>query len=233
MDLTTPAFVQTVVTDLTAAQITALPGMVSTASTLIQNWCNRQIGYQAGIDELVDAEESGQILIRETPVVNIERVASNPTGALYVTNFSGTTQRARIQIPSIDPTGLIGSSIVLETKSLGVTQSQTIVFATAGLGTIADLAGYISVQPGSWMATAEGDFSGWGLDDLVAGQGWQGARQQHTQFNVYGTEPDYSVDRRSGILTLSQSDWNDPFRSARFGPGFLADVIDGRIGEQY
>src|SRR5207247_1983726 len=81
----------------TAAEYLAIDTMIRSASQAIEKYCRRSFAV-AAYDELYSGNNSQTLLLRNYPIISIERVASNPTAVLTITNTSATNQRATVKV---------------------------------------------------------------------------------------------------------------------------------------
>ena len=156
---------------LAALQISAadyLASLVSAASDMIRRRCNRDFVQNAYTEYCSgSAYPNASIRLRQFPVLEITRVASNPQPALRVMNLdSQTNQRATVETTA---TGL-----TLFRIASSATTSVSLAYTT--YATIGALAAAINILGAGWSATVQpqaitGDFSKWPSTDLKPLQG--------------------------------------------------------------
>lgn len=232
MDLATVDYVRSLVTELSPAEIAALPGMIRAASGLIERWCKRPLGLRTGIDELYPAGDDP--ILRSYPVARVRSVSGRPTVALSITNVDPAVTTASAEVPSDDPEGLVGSTLVLRVTRLGVETEATIAFTSLPLQTVAALAAAVTGMGGGWTARAYADTSPWGPDEILAGQGEQAAMGIDARFLIYSTACRWRIDRESGLMTILDDGTGPGFDARRFGPtaGVWEDTPDIGVEDQ-
>lgn len=145
-----------------------LASLITAASDMIRRRCNRDF-VQSAYSEYYSGGVylNAPIRLRQFPVLEITRVASNPQPALRVMNFdSATNQRATVETTS---TGL-----TLFRVASGVPTSVSLADGT--YATIGALAAAINILGAGWSATVQpqaitGDFSKWASADFKPLQG--------------------------------------------------------------
>src|SRR5687768_7939806 len=76
----------------TAEEHKVLDHCLAAASDGIRRWCKRDFTAQL-YDELYDGTGTRALMLREYPVLAVERVAHNPSTVLRVKNTSSSNQR--------------------------------------------------------------------------------------------------------------------------------------------
>lgn len=167
-DLTTPAFVQSRLPSLTAAQVAALPGLISTASRLIERYCRRRFTLMAH-EEVHTPSTGGEVSLRAYPVRSIDRIYGDWVPGLSVENGSAAVTRATVGLgitaESIEdfPTPT-ADSLTLSWWSGGAETKASFPFADHP--TVADLAVAISGLGSGWSAVAMAGYGEWASVDL-------------------------------------------------------------------
>jgi len=162
---------------LNTSNPTYLASLITTASDLIRRVCNRDFS-QTSYSEYY----SGGIYIREPlrlrqfPVLEITRVASNPRPALLVQNVdAGTNQRATVETT---PTSLrvtrVASANVVTTDLLFTTYT-----------TLAAMAAAVNALGNGWSAQVIDEFANWPSADLKPLQGAATALYGGRQLELY------------------------------------------------
>lgn len=150
-DFITSAFAQQIpqLAALYASSPATLSSLISSASTQVVKYCNRNFVsgsytvYLSGAGVPYD-----ECILPEFPVQSIQRVAANPVPALLVANTDNlTNQRATVETTS--------TGINLRRWASGVeTDTPSILFAS--YVTINAVAGQINSAGGGWQATVNG-----------------------------------------------------------------------------
>ena len=228
-DLTTAAYVQSYLPDLSAAELLALPATITGVSRLIQNFTGRQLaarptsdGTVGPYEEIITPNQRGPVLLREYPVTDICRVSVNPVVALTVQNTDdATNQQARAKITlsaqAVIDGSVVGGGITLQRYASGTLIPNVISFSAITPPTIQALANAVNAVGGGWSAEVTDGFGLWGVSELVAGDGAQGAMGVDAEFLVYSEDADYECDQLAGTITV-ESGQDDPFTSLRWGP---------------
>jgi hypothetical protein len=222
--------------NLSATDLTRLPGAITSASFLVRNHCGRYFSRRPSadttlgpIDELITPELRGPILLQEYPINDVFRVSSCKTVVLSVVNTNTTAnQRALTKLTRTGDaiTGFTTTGLYLEWWTSGVQNTQTILFSALSAPTIAALALAVTSVGYGWQAwpSAGGsgaggsdDYSLWPVSELRSGQGAQGALQEAAEFEAWVDDLQIERDDDNGILYLTNTQ-NNPFTSLRFGP---------------
>ena len=140
-----------------------LASLISAASDAIRRVCNRDFSQTAYTEYYSGGIYIRQPLrLRQFPVLEITRVATNPRPAIRVQNVDGgTNQRATVETT---PTSLRVFRIASATPI-----TNDLPFAS--YPTIASMASAINALGGGWAAQTLGEFANWPSADLKALQG--------------------------------------------------------------
>src|ERR1700722_987899 len=76
---------------------TTLAALITAVSRAIENHCWRTFAVTS-YDELYPGNNRGELVLRNYPIISIERVAHDPTPVLRVTNTSSSNQRATVKV---------------------------------------------------------------------------------------------------------------------------------------
>ena len=162
---------------LNSANPSYLASLITAASDAIRRACNRDFS-QTSYTEYY----SGGIYIREAlrlrqfPVLEITRVATNPRAALHVQNTDSiTNQRATVET----------TATVLRLVRIASAAATTTDLAFATDPTIATLASAINALGVGWMATVIGEFANSPSADLKPLQGAATALQGGRDLELY------------------------------------------------
>lgn len=231
MDLAAPDYVRSIVSRIGPAEDAALPAAIAAASRQIRTWCNRELTFRAGIEELIAPELSARIMVREYPIVRLESVRSGLTTALTIGNDDPAARGARVELPTADPGTLVGDRVTLYVRRAGRIQPATVEFATLAEPTVRALGAAIVALGGGWRAEVAADLGDAGVDEILAGQGGIDASAADAELQVYADTLATRVDRAAGVITILPGAGGDPFDSMRFGPLFGLQEDDDAIGE--
>lgn len=177
----------------TAAEYLALDTMIRVASNAIEKYCQRSFVAQQK-DELYNGTDSHRLILRDFPIISVERIAYGPTGVLRVTNNSATNQRATLKVTS--------DGLTLTRVASGVTSISTLNFAS--YVTITALNTAINALGSGWGSTiASSTFNLWPSADLRAIQGAIACKDTQAEIRIHTSElSHYEIDERKGILTM-------------------------------
>ena len=123
----------------TSDENTTLDALIAAVSKSIESYCWRTFAITS-YDELQTGNNRGELLLRNYPLVSVERVAYAPTPVLRVTNTSASNQRATVKVTA---TGL-----ELIRVASGVSTTNTILFADQV--TLSALAAAITALGNGW-----------------------------------------------------------------------------------
>lgn len=156
-----------------------LSTMVDAATAAIEKWCNRKFAKQA-YDETYNGTGMGYLLLKQTPIVSLERVATAKSAALRIENTDDSTnQRATVAVTS---TGLS-----LTRVASGVSSTDTSVTWASNV-TVADVATAVNALGNGWAGEAVTDFEKWASADLVAIQGALDCLAREVDIHLYDEE---------------------------------------------
>lgn len=208
-----------------AAEAAQLPRLAAAASEAIRRFCRRDF-TQATYDETYRvAPPQRSVLLRQFPLVSVQRVCTGLTPAMEVWNEASDTYRATAALAATDgvPTGL-----TLVRWAAG--QATT---STVGLGpsvrTVAQLAAAVVAVGSGWRASAVGDFGPWAAADFRPLQGPRPAKAPaRASFSVHADDLPFEADDPRGVLYLGSADgaYNVAGADDRWGPGWPGDAAD-------
>lgn len=179
-------------TSVTAKQGILLDGLISAASAAIERYCRRRFNA-CQYDELHHGSQSSALLLKNYPVLSVERVAFNPTVVLEIENTSTSNQRAMVQVTA--------DSVKLTHTASGTSTVNEFAFST--YTTLSSLVTAIDAVGSGWDAsTPISDFSLWPSSDLKAIQGAFNAMNAKAGLRIHTEElSEYEVDMGRGLLT--------------------------------
>jgi hypothetical protein len=161
-------------------------------SRAIENYCWRTFSVTS-YDELYPGNHQVELVLRNYPIVSIERVAHGPQGVLRVTNTSATNQRATVKVKA--------TGVELIRVASGVTSTSTILFADQP--TLTALASAITALGNGWSASVLDAANNLRASaDLRALQGAFAVAGTFADLKLHTSElSDFSVDAERGCLT--------------------------------
>jgi hypothetical protein len=212
---------------LTGEQIDALPGIISSASSLLRLKCNERYFDLRTLTESYDVSLNGYVRLWQEPVQIVTRVQGQPNLALTVYNNSSSVQAAQVYFSFTGDEGGYGSNartatgIVLNWVANGTPATQTLLFAT--YPTIGQLAAAINAVGSGWTAQVIDDFGSWQCTELTGGfiaQGCTGNDLPETSasFNVLTDLNNCRLIPRTPMLYVGQQRGGNILAN-RWGPG--------------
>src|SRR5262245_57749361 len=78
-----------------AGENTTIDALIAAVSRAIERYCQRTFAATE-FDELYDGNDQDRLLLKQFPVLRVDRVAACPTAVLKITNTSGSNQRAAV-----------------------------------------------------------------------------------------------------------------------------------------
>jgi hypothetical protein len=123
---------------------TTITSLVSAVSAAVRRWCRREFDSQS-FDELYRGTGTDRLVLRQSPLISVSRVSTNPTTVLRVTNTASTNQRATVAVTA---TGL-----TLTRVASGTTTTDTSV-TFAGNATLSAVATAVNALGNGWSAEA-------------------------------------------------------------------------------
>ena len=171
---------------------TTLDALIAAVSKTIENHCWRTFATTS-YDELYPGNGGRELVLRNYPLVSVERVAHDPAPVLRVTNTSASVQRATVKVTA---TGL-----ELIRVASGVSTTSTILFVDQV--TLSALATAITALGNGWSGSVvESAFNLRASADLRALQGAFNAKDVNADLKMHTDElTAFSADAQTGILT--------------------------------
>ncbi len=179
---------------------TTLDALLAAVSRAIENYCWRTFAVTS-YDELYPGNDRRELVLRNYPIVGIDRVAHAPAPVLRVTNTSTSQQRASVQVTA---TGL-----QLVRVASGVTTTDTILFADQP--TLSALATALTALGAGWSASVLDPADSLRASaDLRALQGAFNARGVNADLRLHTSElTSFFVDAEQGCLARTDgSHWH-------------------------
>lgn len=178
--------------ETTGKEALLVDSLIGAASEAIERYCNRRFRARE-YDELYDGSEDHNLMLRNFPVLSVERVAALPVSVLEVKNTdTSTNQQARVKVQS--------DKLTLTRVASGVTTVNVLSFSS--YATVSDLATAINaLSAGGWSAEAASGYPNWPSVDLRPIQGNYNAAGKWVDLKIHVVElSDYEVDQARGIL---------------------------------
>ncbi|MFO0966843.1 MAG: hypothetical protein U0793_14820 [Gemmataceae bacterium] len=177
-------------TSPTAAEYLLIDSLIAAVSEAVERYCCRAFAVQA-YDELYDGNDRPTLLLRNFPVVSVERIAYEPAPVLTVQNTSASNQRASIKVSA--------DGVTLTRVASGVTTSDSVTFA--GAATLSALATAIAAVGNGWGASVASGYDSYASADLRATQGAFNARDAAADLRIHVRELSaFDVDETRGYL---------------------------------
>jgi hypothetical protein len=180
----------------TNEELLAIDTMIRTASQAIERYCRRSFAAQL-YDELYCGTESERFLLRNFPILSIERISCNPTTVLTVSNTSSANQRATAKVTR--------DGLDLARVASGVTTLNSLLFST--YTTLTLLKAAIDALASGWSsAILSESFAELATADIRPIQGAMNARNQPAEIRIHLDEIGaYEMDEVRGILSRNTS----------------------------
>jgi hypothetical protein len=204
---------------LPAGAVATLPAAITRASKALQRYMQRDI-VLTSYDECYDGTGTNTLVLRQYPVVGPLTLSTTPTTVLTVRNLDAANQGASAALAT---TGDLTSGLTVTGITLSRTASGVVVVDTTTLfatyPTVQGAADHINALGHGWQATATTGYGLWPTADLRAVQGNAGAAGgSGAAFRLHAnTLSDFTVNERSGMITLS-SGYYDPVFAAQGYP---------------
>src|ERR1051325_1063290 len=119
-----------------------LDALIAAVTDAIQKYCWRTFAATT-YDEIYPGHDRPDLVMRNYPIISVERVACAPAPVVRVTNTSASNQRATVKVTA--------TGVQLIRVASGVSSTSTILFADQA--TLATLATAISALGNGWSAT--------------------------------------------------------------------------------
>lgn len=236
-DLITSAYaIQQIGGSLPTGYSSVLPDAITTASELVQRFCQRDFVITT-YDDSYSSLGFSAFLTRQYPVTVVSRVATGLQTVITISNTDATTnQRATAALTNTVDTAtnvITATGITLVRVASGVTTTDTsTVFAT--YPTLQSVADHINGLGGGWNASVLTGYTLWPSSDLKPIQGAQGAlagvNGEGAQLQAFTNDVNgWNCDYPTGRIQLNAQQWDPVFAlmnlgssplQATFPPGF-------------
>jgi hypothetical protein len=183
-----------------AANSAYVATLISAASAAIRKYTRRNLTqddyteYFSGARHAIgDYKAVPQLVLSESPVQSVARVATDPTTVLTITNTSSSVQRATV--------GTTSTALTLTRVASAVSTSNTLSFAT--YPTLTLLAAAITAVGNGWAATVTSGYTAHASADLYNPQGAASAKTSGGVELLMFIEDvnDWRCDYDAGIIT--------------------------------
>lgn len=180
----------------TSAENTTLSALITAASKAIKKYCRREFDSQS-FDQLYHGFGQDRLILRQTPIISIARLAGNPTTVLEIQNNSSSNQRATVAVTS--------TGVTLVRVASGTSTTSTIAFADQA--TLSLLATAITALGNGWTARVTSNtYDNRASADLRAVQGALNAKDVYCGLQLHIDElSDYEVDDQRGWIYYGRS----------------------------
>lgn len=210
-DLITVSRAKEFIPNATSSDDTVLAHLVSACSATVEKYCERTFAATS-YDELHSGDGTRSLLLRNFPIVQVDRVSTNAQQAMSI-RYAGTdASRAVFRVSS--------TALVLTKTVSGVTTSASLAFAT--YPTLTALAAAINAQT-NWQAFCP-VYGIWPSADLTDLQGTVDAREGTNWLLLHVSDcAGYQVQEDVGEM-LAASRWQRGFKNYRiqYQAGFAA-----------
>jgi hypothetical protein len=178
--------------DASSDENTTIGALITAVSAAIENYCWRTFEV-ADYDELYPGNDRRELVLRNYPILSVERVAFAPTPVLRVTNTSASNQRATVKVTA---TGL-----ELIRVASGVATTSTIAFGSQP--TLTALATAVTALGNGWSAAVINSPDNLRASaDLRALQGAFPGLNVNAELKLHTSElANFVVDAERGCLT--------------------------------
>lgn len=184
--------------NFTTAEDNLLNSLIAAVSQAIGRYCRRTFD-QRSYDELYDGTGDTCLVLRHLPVVSVERVASDPSVVLTLTNTSSSNQRATVSVTD--------SGLTLVHVASGTTTTDTSI-TWASQSTLSAVQTAVNALGNGWSARVASGYENWPSAELRALQGAYNAKNTNAELHLHVTElAAYQVDAERGWLLATASAW--------------------------
>lgn len=192
----------------TAAEHTLTDEKIAAASAAIVSYCGRGFHAQR-YDRLYNGLGTHKLMLDDWPIIDVERVAADPTAVLKIKNTATTNQRATVRVDQ--------SGIILGRVAAGVTAAPNRSVAFATYVTITAVNDAINALGNGWSSSIpDSDYSNWPSADLRSLQGaLSAADSREAKLYLHVDEDiEYDIDENRGYLIAgrNESRWDDDGR---------------------
>jgi hypothetical protein len=189
---------------LTAALGRLLDHAVAAASDAVRKFCRRDFIVQQ-YDEQYDGPSANIMVLRNYPIISVERVATSLNEVLRIINNSASNQRATVQVTS--------EGLTLIRTASGVQSIDTSVTWSAN-ATLAAVATAINALGNGWSAEAVTAHQLLPSRDLRPIQGALGCMNKTANLKLHTEElGDYGIDANKGYIISEK--WATGLRNYR------------------
>ncbi len=175
----------------TSDEDATIAALITAVSRAIENYCWRTFSVTS-YDELYPGGDRRELVLRNYPLVSVERVAYGPMPVLRATNTSSSNQRATVKVTSV--------GLELISVASGVATTDDILFSAQP--TLTALAAAITALGNGWTGTVLDPANGLlASADLRALQGAFCAMNVNADVKMHLTELSaFNVDAERGLL---------------------------------
>ena len=202
-DLITLSRALTGVQGITPAQQAQIPALISAAADAAERFCNRKF-LVSSYDEMYNGDSTGAFILRNFPVVSVERISAGLQTALMISN-SNTSNYYRATANIVASTESIPSGLKITSYGTG---GETVFFDFSTYTTVSSLANAINTHGNGWKAVCEDKYRNWSTLDFRPVQGVESALGVGARFKIHGLDlGNYYVDQGTGEVRLQSSNY--------------------------
>lgn len=228
---------------LTAAEQTLLPQLITAGSRLARIHCNRYFTQSVFDGEYTVDSPSKVFLLRQFPLIDILRIASDPTPVLGISNSNtALNARAYVKLVTTGDSDILDLPVtVTALRCVRISNGQAIVnegqgdFTLSSYATVQALANAINALGNGWLANVQSPYGSWPVMD-PENAGLCYFRPIQSSLPALGTGQaqlsmhvnDLSVTSRADIaeVNLQQASQDAPFDTMRWGSYLSTDLDD-------
>jgi hypothetical protein len=198
----------------------AITDLIASASVAVEAYCHRTFALTS-LDELYDLDDSGELILRQRPLVSVDRVSVSPDVVLSVTNADRTNARATV---SVSATGLTLTRIAGGVATVDGTPTY------AANPSLTAVAAAVNALGHGWLATVQASYGSWASSDLGVFPGTRGCLGKTADLRTFTVDLDsFDPDYPAGILRLTGFSAYGSFGFG-WGPGDALDFTTADYG---
>lgn len=179
---------------------TILTSLVNQVSDSMETYCGRKFVSRAYTMERQDGAGSNFLMVRNYPIVSVERIATGTEGALQIQSSGSGAYSATVSVTRSNAGLELPANSQLKLSIHGGTSDgdNTVAFGT--YTTLTTLAAAVNAITG-WGATVIGDKGAWASTELIQHEARECLDTSLTLTVPYGRLDDYEVDYAQGIVS--------------------------------
>ncbi len=200
---------------LSSNESTTLNDLITAVSKAIKTYCRRDFTATT-YDELYSGNGSQRLLLREYPIIDIQKVSYGPYAVMRVWNNAySTVQRATVAVTSTSDANVTGDHLTLISVASGVTTTDTST-AFGTYATIQQAVNNINSIGSGWQASVPNSlYANWPTSDLRIQGALNCAQGTYAEIKDHVIDmSDFQIDRKRGWLIRGinalVTQWDDP-----------------------